>query len=373
MQYSFSQETSLDNHTGNWTSNSTWVSGTAPDTTGLNIDINIYGLVNRYGDLGFNLGDLYIFDTLVIYGNLDLGNNSNLYLGSGAILIVKGDYSMWNKVDVANGGVMVVTGNWEMLGADDQGSFDNDGLLYIFDPDPDLKTGDGYEDFDCTEPVDSCQQYGYDELIISGIGEFFLGGIYKIDTSGVTSFCPGGSVILSTEDTASNYQWYKDSIAISGEITYSYTAISTGDYYVEFDLVGETFSLSAVSVTVDTVAPEITSCATDKLLSADASCQATVPDLIGEIIATDNCDVSLTITQSPVAGELIGLGVSTITFFVTDDVLNTTTCTADLTVTDTLVPTITAPADVSVNNDPGECTASGVVLGTATTADNCGV
>ena len=40
---------------------------------------------------------------------------------------------------------------------------------------------------------------------------------------------------------------------------------------------------------------------------------------------------------------------------------------------DTTKPTITAPANVSVNTDANKCTASGVALGTPTTADNCGV
>jgi large repetitive protein len=40
---------------------------------------------------------------------------------------------------------------------------------------------------------------------------------------------------------------------------------------------------------------------------------------------------------------------------------------------DTEKPTITAPANVSVTTDANSCTASGVALGTPTTADNCGV
>ena len=373
MQYSYSQEFSIDNYTGLWSSDNTWVSGTAPNATGINIDINIFGFVSRYGTVEFQNGDLYVYDTLVIYGDLNFKNQSNLYLGAGSILIVYGNYTSWNKVDVENGGTMVVTGEWEMLGSDDWGSFDNDGQLYILDPDPDLKTGDGFEDFWCTAPVDSCQQYGLEDLIGSDIGDFFSGGSYKIDTSGVTTFCPGGSVTLSTTDTASNYQWYQDSVAISGETTYYYTAIATGEYYVEFEINSHLFSLSAINVTGDTISPVINTCATNKILSANAPCQIAVPDLSSEIGATDNCDASLTITQFPTAGTMIGLGITPVTIYVTDDVLNVDSCTINVTVIDDTDPTITAPAGVSVGNDSGVCTASGVALGSATTDDNCGV
>ncbi|WP_369793533.1 hypothetical protein, partial [Mangrovimonas sp. ST2L15] len=47
-------------------------------------------------------------------------------------------------------------------------------------------------------------------------------------------------------------------------------------------------------------------------------------------------------------------------------------CTAQVTVQDTTDPTITAPIDVTVSAN-ASCQATGVALGTPTTADNCGV
>ncbi|MBF4519578.1 HYR domain-containing protein, partial [Flavobacterium sp. ANB] len=58
---------------------------------------------------------------------------------------------------------------------------------------------------------------------------------------------------------------------------------------------------------------------------------------------------------------------------VTDNSGNTQTCTQTVTVTDTQKPTITCPANVTKAADASSCTATGVVLGTPTTADNCGV
>jgi hypothetical protein len=101
------QVTSLDNYTGNWIENGTWVSGTAPGTSNLNDDVQIYGFVSRFSDLGFNNGNLFVYDTQVICGDLTLGNNADLAIGPNAILIDRGNYTSGNQVEVSNGGVMV--------------------------------------------------------------------------------------------------------------------------------------------------------------------------------------------------------------------------------------------------------------------------
>lgn len=125
-----------------------------------------------------------------------------------------------------------------------------------------------------------------------------------------------------------------------------------------------------VNVTVGT-GPTITTCAADKTQSADANCEGTVPDLTGEVTATD--DGTFTVSQSPSAGSTIGTGVTVVTLTVTDDDGNIATCTASVAVTEDTAPTITAPADVTVGTDAGACEATGVDLGAAVADDNCGV
>jgi len=101
------QDTFLDNYTGNWIENGTWVSGTAHGISNLNDDVHIYGFVSRFSDLGFNNGKPYVYDTQVIYSDLTLGNNDDLVIGPNAILMDRGNYTSGNQVEVSNGGVMV--------------------------------------------------------------------------------------------------------------------------------------------------------------------------------------------------------------------------------------------------------------------------
>ncbi|MDZ7738591.1 MAG: HYR domain-containing protein [Bacteroidales bacterium] len=75
--------------------------------------------------------------------------------------------------------------------------------------------------------------------------------------------------------------------------------------YTATDDCGNT-SLCSFDVTVtDDEAPLITSCAPDSTISADNNCEALMPDLTGEIVATDNCSGSITITQIPAAATVI--------------------------------------------------------------------
>ena len=130
-------------------------------------------------------------------------------------------------------------------------------------------------------------------------------------------------------------------------------------------------SLAQWTVGADVTAPVITTCATDKFFNAGPTCQVSVPDLTGEVVATDNCDPAPVVTQSPAAGSTIGDGITTVTLTVTDAAGNSVTCTADITVTDVTAPTITGcPTNTTVSADTSYCGA--VVSWTAPVAsDNC--
>lgn len=70
-----------------------------------------------------------------------------------------------------------------------------------------------------------------------------------IVAGGATTFCDGGSVILSSSSTVNN-QWYKDSVAIGGATSQNYMATGSGTYMVAVVGCGQSFS-NTISVTVN--------------------------------------------------------------------------------------------------------------------------
>lgn len=82
------------------------------------------------------------------------------------------------------------------------------------------------------------------------------------------------------------------------------------------------------TVTIDNQAPVITTCPAPSSGSVGSNCQAAVPNVTGSVVASDNCTPtgSLTITQSPAAGTMVGIGTTTITVTVKDAVNNSATC-----------------------------------------------
>jgi len=264
----FAQESTLDNTLGSWTDNTVWTDGTAPGTSGLNVDVSIYGTIQLVGNLSFNNGDLDVYDTLTVIGDLTVGNNSILTIHSGGVLIIRGDYTQNNQADISSGGTLVITGNFTMVGADNQGTFEiTDGTVYILDPTPDIKTGSGYADLQCSDPADypdNCSYGDEGDLASDPIFEFFESGSYFITASGSTTFCEGGSVTLSTDNSGTSYQWYLDGVAITGATSYTYTASLNGSYTVDLVVGGETFSPDAVDVTVLALSVAPTAAASDR-------------------------------------------------------------------------------------------------------------
>jgi hypothetical protein len=116
------------------------------------------------------------------------------------------------------------------------------------------------------------------------------------------------------------------------------------------------------------MAPTITTCPSSASASANGSCQALVPDLTGNLVYANGCG-TVSVSQSPTAGTLVGTGVHIITFTVTDENHSISTCTTTFTVTDVTAPVLTPAANQDVNLD-GACSVTiPDVRGTAT--DNC--
>jgi hypothetical protein len=121
---------------------------------------------------------------------------------------------------------------------------------------------------------------------------------------------------------------------------------TTGAYtltYTANDGNGNTATAFRTVNVVDTTAPAISWSFTNLTLSADASCQALMPDVTGTnyILASDACSVSLTITQTPTNNTVLALGTNQVVIAVADSTGNTAYSTNTVVVADTTPPAIT--------------------------------
>jgi hypothetical protein len=132
------------------------------------------------------------------------------------------------------------------------------------------------------------------------------------------------------------YQWYFGATPVLGATNYDFyitnvTALNSGLYSVVLTNGGGSITSAPLTLTVqDTTAPQIVTCATNLAVTADANCQAILPNLLAQIVATD-CN-SLSVTQSPAPGVSLSQGTHVITFTVTDAANNTSTCQATFSV-----------------------------------------
>lgn len=141
--------------------------------------------------------------------------------------------------------------------------------------------------------------------------------------------------------------------------------------YTAKDAAGnQTVKTQKVTVTESPADPPSITAPPDVTVNADnGACSATGVAL-GTPTASDNCAIKSVTNDAPAS---FPVGTTTVTWTVTDQSGNTDTDTQDVTVIDNQNPTITAPPDVEVNTDLDSCSATGVALGTPTTADNCQV
>jgi hypothetical protein len=107
---------------------------------------------------------------------------------------------------------------------------------------------------------------------------------------------------------------------------------------------GRTATATQLITVIDDTPPSLTVPA-DSSAFANSSCQAVIPDVVSGSAASDNCG-SVTITQSPAAGTVVGIGAHAITVKATDAAGNQTDKTVTFTVTDNTSPTITLNGNV---------------------------
>ncbi|HCX22960.1 MAG: hypothetical protein CMB80_21735 [Flammeovirgaceae bacterium] len=152
-----------------WETNSSWVDGSAPATTGISQDISIFGYIYTGGAVSTaSSGEktMTIFDTLVVYGNLTFNSNTDvLEIKPGGVLVVFGDLSLKNQITIASGGILAVSGNFSKAGSSGQGSYSGDGVVYAgsFDSGDDTWVDSGGGN-DQSKTITQLSDDGYSEL-----------------------------------------------------------------------------------------------------------------------------------------------------------------------------------------------------------------
>lgn len=117
---------------------------------------------------------------------------------------------------------------------------------------------------------------------------------------------------------------------------------------------GNTSNVIQTVTIADLTAPTFSNCPSNMTVANDAGdCGALVSWI--PPTANDNC-AGYTVTSSHHPGDFFNLGITSVTYTVTDAGGNTQTCTFDVEVTDNEAPVINGcPSDISVPNDPSTC------------------
>jgi gliding motility-associated-like protein len=245
VQIAFSQQSGRNNYTGPWEKPESWnPTWSAPLSLINGYDITINGYISLNSSLTFSgtSGNLIINDTLLIKGNLTLGNNNNLSIGDNGILIVRGNLIINNETDMTANGYFIITGDIIKLGTNHHGSFisnDNPVKVYIGGTASSLGSSESaYPVVNC--PAHLSTQYNYShcsygnmtDILNDTILLFFqstcTSEIPTITAGGPTTFCKGASVTL-TSVAGTSYQWSDGATtkSINVNISGSYTVIIT--------------------------------------------------------------------------------------------------------------------------------------------------
>jgi len=152
----------------------------------------------------------------------------------------------------------------------------------------------------------------------TGVGATTCGAVVteaQLGTATATDNAGGVSVARSGVPAGNNFP--------VGTTTVTYTAT---------DDAGNSSTTTQTVAVVDNTAPTITAPAPAST-TADGSGHATIPNFVAGTTASDNCG-PVAVTQSPLAGTVVGVGTFTITITATDAADNTSTATTMFTVID---------------------------------------
>lgn len=180
-------------------------------------------------------------------------------------------------------------------------------------------------------------------------------------TTTLTAGCTKTGLNIGTPVTS-------DNCTIASVTNNAPTAFPVGTTTVTWtvtDASGNTATATQTVTVTDAINPTITAPAAITV-NANASCVA-FGVALGTPVTADNCTVASVTNNAPA---VFPLGITTVTWIVTDGSGNTATATQTVTVVDNTAPLIFAPAGITVNISTG-CTVANLALGTPVTMDNC--
>lgn len=123
---------------------------------------------------------------------------------------------------------------------------------------------------------------------------------------------------------------------------------------------------------IDTIAPALICPTGTTQQYVNNSCTTTLLDFTGGATVTENCPSSVTITQSPAPGTVVGITpAETITLIAVDSAGNTNTCQFSIAILDTISPIIACPTDQVAPANASCMGTLGDYTGLAIPSDNC--
>jgi len=155
------------------------------------------------------------------------------------------------------------------------------------------------------------------------------------------------SSLLAGTDNCSSTFTYNQSVAIGDTLL---TGSSTVVWMYLLDGSGNQDSCSFTLDVIDNTAPDLT-CPNNPAVPTDVFCQFQMPSYDTVLNVVDNCDPSITFTQTPIAGTILnGVGTTqNISLFATDGSGNTSSCSFIITLADTTSPSIFCPGDQTLD------------------------
>ncbi len=155
-------QTSKDNYSGYWENPESWSPRwDAPLTNKIDQNITINGFIKTQGDLSFQEGHLNVNDTLVIDGNLEIGEGTEIKLEANAVLIVLGSVMIKDKakhIKLDENAYFVIGGEFMVQNGAELNEFnskDDPPKIFIEDVIQPSEITDDDKDFaslDCKEP-----------------------------------------------------------------------------------------------------------------------------------------------------------------------------------------------------------------------------